>query len=316
MNTIIYFYNKDLREPVIEAKTEAGPGAPLITDKTAGQEYLLIRVGLCLKGEEWFGQSVGQNMPPEQQALLETQTPETPYKKGILGLLQRARKKRQEERHREQMQRLLEQLLSAREEQLKAVREQMQLTAERILKKVDREGECGYVCGEDISRCAAWQTWLKCFPVKEFDSYLQSFWAGQLLPRAVHPRFVILGACEGIDSLIECCAHRMKALRWILREKECSQEIMDFVEEFCVEYGLAIDLQTLPGRAAYRRMQLTCPVPANILDFTGEPCIATSGVARESIWLDMRSSEEKRRRIAGRDTGIRYYSLREKWRRM
>lgn len=276
---------------------------------------MLIRVGLNLEGELWFGQSIGQTMPKEIQALLETEEQEIPCKKGILGTLQRIRQERREMKRKAEMQLRLEQALSAREEKLKATEKQMRLAAERILKKADREGECRYVCGGNIEKCMAWQVWRDRFPVKEFDGYLQDFWIKQLLPHAVHPQFVILGTCEGINALIESCAHRMKSLRWILKEQDYTQELMDFVEQFCEEYGLAITLQTVSGRTAYRKLRLICPEPANILDFTEETAILTSGVAEGSVWLDMLSSEEKHRRIAERSKDIHYFSLKEKWKR-
>ena len=144
---------------------------------------------------------------------------------------------------------------------------------------------------------------------------MQDAWIEQLLPLAVHPRFVVLGSCEGIRAVIEGCAHRMKAVRWILKEQDYTPELTDFVEEFCEEYGLAIALQTVPGRAAFRKLRLDCTEPVNILDFTEETAIPISGIAEGSVWLDMLSSEEKKRRIAWRGTGIRYFSLKEKWKR-
>ncbi len=327
MNTIIYFYQKrDLQEPEIDVSIKAGtragrktePGSAMRADAEASlgnREYTLIRVGLNLTGEQWFGQNIGQTVPEETQALLETEQPEMPCKKGILGALQRIRQERREMKRRVEAQLRLEQALAAREEQLRATQKQMQLAAERILKRAGREGECLYACEESLKKCAAWQVWLSRFPIKEFDRYLQEFWIKQLLPYAVHPQFVILGACEGIDALIESCAHRMKSLKWILKEQEYTPALRDFVEMFCEEYGLAIALWTVPGRAAYRKQRLICLEPANILDFTEETGILISEVSEGSVWLDMRSSEEKYRRIAGRSTGIRYYSLKERWKR-
>lgn len=307
MNTIIYFYQKrDLQEPAIDVKIKAG------LDK---QEYMLIRVGFNLAGEHWFGQNLGQTVPEESQALLETEKTNIPCKKGMIGAFWRVRQKRREMKRQVEAQLKLEQALFIREEQLKATEKQMRLAADRILKRADREGDCSYVCEEYLKKCAAWKVWLNHFPVKEFDGYLQDFWIGQLLPHAVHPQFVILGTCEGIDALIEGCAHRMKSLKWILKEQEYTPALMDFVERFCEEYGLAIALRTVSGRTAYRKLRLVCPEPTNIFDFTEETGILTSGVAEGSVWLDMRSSEEKYRRIAERGTGIRFFSLKEGWKR-
>lgn len=316
MDTIIYFYKKrGLREPVIEEKVQnevklrgkTGAGAP------KPQEYLLVRVGLDLEGEKWFGQSAGQTMSEEDQALLDTDESEMPDKRGILGVLRRARWKRREQRRRREAQERQERLLLAREARLKEVESQMRRTAERILKRADEERLWGYVCQERLKGTAVWKEWLKRFPLREFDGYARAFWVRQLLPEAVHPRFVILGSCEDICELVEDCARRMKSLRWILREQECTREILDFAEDFYVEYGLAVAMQTVSGRSAYRKLRLACGEPASILDFTGEPAVNLEGVAEGSVWLDMKPSEEKRRRIAERGTGIRYFSLKENW---
>ncbi len=323
MNTIVYFYqNRELREPEIDVRTEhrvnMGIRDGLRTGSESGhkdREYTLIRVGFNLEGELWFGQCVGQTVPEETQAILETEEPDMPCKKGIFGLLQRIRQERREMRCRVERQLRLEQALAAREERLERIEKQMRRAAEGILKRAGTEGECSYVCEGTLMKCAAWQEWLSRFPVKEFDGYLQDAWIEQLLPLAVHPRFVVLGSCEGIRAVIEGCAHRMKAVRWILKEQDYTPELTDFVEEFCEEYGLAIALQTVPGRAVFRKLRLDCTEPVNILDFTEETAIPISGIAEGSVWLDMVSSEEKKRRIAWRGTGIRYFSLKEKWKR-
>ena len=307
MNTIIYFYPKrEIREPELETRTEA---------VTEDGKYTLIRVGFDLKGERWFGQDLGQTVPEETQLLLEAEEPDEPCRRGIAGVLQRIRQDRQQMKRRVEAQLRLEQALAAREEQLKVTERQMLLAAERILKRADREGDCSYVCQGDFKKCTAWGAWLEHFPIKEFDGYGQEFWVRQLLPQAVHPHFAILGACEGIEDLIESCAHRMKSVKWILKEQEYTPARRDFVEMFCEEYGIAIALWTVPGRAAYRKLRPICPEPANILDFTDETGIPVSGIAEGSVWLDMRSSEEKCRRIGGRSTGIRYFSLKERWKR-
>lgn len=339
MDTIIYFYlNRELGEPAVDVRTGAGAGhgngsgtgagagygngsgtgagiESMPEPGMQGREYTLIRVGFNLSGELWFGQNAGQAVPEELQALLEAEEPEMPCKKGIFGWLRRIRRERAEMRRRVERQFGLEQALAAREERLGEIERQMRGTAERILKGTAGKDGCRYACEEGLKKCPAWQLWLKYFPVKEFDGYLQGFWVRQLLPHAAHPRLVLLGSCEGICALIESRAPRLKSVEWILKEQECTPEIMDFVEEFCEEYGLAIALRTVPGRTAYRRLRLDCPEPADILDFTEETGFLTSGVAKGSVWLDMASSEEKRHRIAGRDTGIRYFSLKEGWRR-
>lgn len=305
MDTIVFFYKKrGLQEPETDAGARQGVGA---------DRYYLIRVGLDLEGELWFGQSVGQTVQGQELSLLEAGETEQPRGRGLLGALRRAGYERRERIRREEAARRLEQMLLRREEQRKATEDQMRLAAERIINRASGGGECRYVCEDSLKKCAAWEVWLRYFHVEEFNDYLKPFWAGQLLRHVRHTQFVILGAGESVYGLIESCAPRMKGARWIVREQDCTRELTEFVEDFCAEYGLAIALQTLPGRTAYRRLCLSCPEPANILDFSGEDRIAVRDVARDSVWLDMLSSEEKRRRFKERDTGIRYFSLKEEW---
>lgn len=178
-----------------------------------------------------------------------------------------------------------------------------------------REGRGGIAHGQDMEEGTLASMWGEYFPLPEFKGYGRLFWARRLLPRARLPHFVILGVSPDIRPIIEGLARRMKSLRWILLEEECSQELKDFVEDFYVEYGLAVTLQPLGEGEAYRRLRLVCPMPVNVLDFTMEPHIFAGGLAEGSIWLDMMSVEEKGRRTAGRGKGVVYYSLKEEWRR-
>lgn len=154
--------------------------------------------------------------------------------------------------------------------------------------------------------------WKKYFQAGEFEDYTKQLWVEELLPEAVLPHFVILGTASCLYGLIEKYADRMKSLRWILPENDYSIEVQEFVEDFYTEYGLAVMLQITP--AGQRGIQAVCAEPSNILDFTQEACVHLAKAAKGSIWLDMLSVEEKKRRIAGRSTGISYVSLKEKWR--
>lgn len=154
--------------------------------------------------------------------------------------------------------------------------------------------------------------WKKYFQAGEFEDYTKQLWVEELLPEAVLPHFVILGTASCLYSLIEKYAGRMKSLRWIMPENDYSLEVQEFVEDFYTEYGLAIMLQITS--AGQRGIQAVCTEPSNVLDFTQEACVHLAKVAKGSIWLDMLSVEEKKRRIAGRSTGISYVSLKEKWR--
>ena len=135
------------------------------------------------------------------------------------------------------------------------------------------------------------------------------------MPQAALFHFVILGTAPCVPGWIEKSAYRMKSLKWILPEEQSGPEILEFVEDFYTEYGLAISLQTLPGDGGFKGLGVLCSLPSNILDFTGDSCLNIPETARGSVWLDFLSVEEKRRRIEGRCPGVSYFSLKEKWKR-
>ena len=157
--------------------------------------------------------------------------------------------------------------------------------------------------------------WQRHMDFEEFSDYRKSFWVEMLMPKAVLFHYVILGAAPCIPELAEKYAGRMKSLKWVLSENECSPELMEFVEEFYIEYGLAISLQVLSSESEWKRLGMLCGVPSNILDFTGDSRTNAARAAEGSIWLDFGSVEEKKRRIEGRCPGVAYFSLKDKWRR-
>lgn len=156
--------------------------------------------------------------------------------------------------------------------------------------------------------------WRECFQVAEFMGYGQLFWAKQLLPEKGPDHFVILGTAPCIYEMVEGLARRMKSLSWILLEEDYDGPCQDFVEDFYTEYGLAAAMRPVESKTALRRIRLEYVMPVNVIDFTGEARIAVTGLAEGSIWLDMMSVEEKRRRVEGQGRGIAYFSLKQKWR--
>lgn len=155
--------------------------------------------------------------------------------------------------------------------------------------------------------------WRQYFDLREFEGYCRPFWVEQLMSEAVWPHFVILGTVPEVFSMLEHYACKMKSLRWILLESDYTEELLADVEDFYTEYGLAIELQYLEGTSAWKKFRLSCVRPSNILDFTGEARLAVPEIPEGSVWLDMLSVEEKRRRMMGRNNEISYTSLKEKW---
>ncbi len=184
---------------------------------------------------------------------------------------------------------------------------------QRIPKEIRQTGQMQTDCGERAADIGLPGLWQKHFPLKEFHDYTNQFWVEQLFRRATLPHFIILGTAEGIFPIIEAYAARMKSLRWILTEAEYDQDLADFVEDFYTEYGLAIELELLEDVAALKRLRLFCKEAVNMVDFTGEAYMAAQAVPEGSIWLDMFSVEEKKRRILARDKKVAYISMKELW---
>ena len=160
--------------------------------------------------------------------------------------------------------------------------------------------------------------WRKYLPLEEFQGYAQRFWVRQVFSQgaglpASPPHFVILGTAPGLPEVLEAHARRMKSLRWFLLEAEWGEELSAFVEDFYTEYGLAIELRLLEDGAALKRLRLFCGEPVIVVDFTGESYMAVPAVPEGSVWLDMFSVEEKRRRILAREKDITYFSMKEIW---
>ncbi len=125
--------------------------------------------------------------------------------------------------------------------------------------------------------------------------------------------FVILGQSACVPEIIYECVRNIKSLKWILPERQFRVELQDFVDILYEEYGLAVDVKLLSEKENFTKVHPVCRVPSLVLDFSETDRIPTADVARGSIWLDMASSEEKRRRIEERNTGIYYYSLKKEW---
>ncbi|SOY29509.1 hypothetical protein AMURIS_02230 [Acetatifactor muris] len=319
MDTIIYFLKKKgLKEPLIEP--------------VGLKSHMLIRVSLDVEEEDWFGISFRMAEPGYQSRsaseAAEMQKQEKQDNRSsmwhplkALRQMYRVKKEAGQEKRRRRAEALeQEKLLAEREERIGRTEEAIGRLLRDIKALAEEERDCCCVYENKVrkallaaEKCVLSFLWQKYFDFPEFTDYAGSFWVKLLMPQAVWPHFVILGTAPCLYAVLEEAAHRMKSLRWIVPEEDCTDELLEFVEDFYTEYGLAIALQPLTGKAAWKRFRLSAPLPVNILDFTGEMQGTMSEIAETSVWLDMLSSEEKRRRIAGRNSGIVYVSLKEKW---
>jgi len=327
MDTILFFCKKsDLYKPVVE---------PI-----GMRKYLLIRVALDVGPGKWFELTLEPEMPAIPASAL-TQDSEKVAEKRTQGfltsLLQAFRQRRQSEKQvRKSGEKLRQQRKEERQEQLFKVEASMQRLATEIRELTGNQENCFCVYEDRIRKVlvtegtlhtdsggqrrrqedrdtALAQLWQKYFQIQEFQNYTQQLWVEELLSKATLSHFVILGTAPCLTTVIESCAKRMKSLRWILMETDCNEEVLEYVEDFYMEYGLAIMLQPVPAGS---KLQAVCLEASNILDFTQNVPVSLAEVAKGSIWLDMLSVEEKRRKIAGRNDGIIYFSLKEKWKKI
>lgn len=324
MDTIIYFYKKrDAEEPLVEP--------------VGLKRYMLIRVGLNVGDGEWFG----EDLEPEGQSLSGEAVKETEKISGgslneaagegpagkrglwrgfrwLSGLVGKGRRERAAKRQRAEEERAAERLVCQREERFRRTGRSMAALRMRIRELAGEEDAFFCVYEDSVRKRLTGKSslaglWQNCIDWREFEAYRERFWVEELMTQAELPYFVILGTAPCMPEVVWKHARRMKALRWILPEADCAGEFLEFVEDFYVDNGLAIGLETLSGAGDFSCLQLACEKPSNIIDFTGETAILTSGVAEGSIWLDMLSAEEKGRRIRGRNRHISYFSMKERW---
>lgn len=156
--------------------------------------------------------------------------------------------------------------------------------------------------------------WQKHWDIPEFTDFFGIRWVEPLLSAARLPHFMILGNAPCVPEVILACADRMRSLRWVLRKEDVTQQIQDFLEDFYLDYGLAVILQPLEGSRGDPGYDYKSQAPVCVLDFSGGERFLTGAVCRGSIWLDMASQEKKERRFLGRDSGVTYHSLRTFWR--
>ncbi len=306
MDTILYFYQKkEADSPLIEALRQDG--------------YMLARLGMNVEPYRWFQQSLphGRPMPP-------ILTDEGRSPRGWEWFSLRNRKEwRRLNFHRRQWKKY--------ENQINTLAAGCRANVEAMLS--DMLKELSLYAGESSDcRCVyekpvrdvlygngpVAEIWQRLWTIEEFTHYTELPWARRLMPQEYQPHFIVLGEAPCVPELLPQYADRMKSLRWLVEEawaEAHSDELEDFAEYFYQEQGLAVSIETVQGRQGFGRLRVSCREPSTVLDFTGEDRILAGETAKGSIWLDMWSCEEKCRRFARRDAGIRYLSLREKWRR-
>lgn len=176
---------------------------------------------------------------------------------------------------------------------------------------------CGMVYDESVDKwlksrdlCGWWE---KNWPVPAFEDYHDAVFACRLMERVHLSHFLVLGYAPCVPQLLSGQARRMKSLRFLLKKEP--EGLDEFIEDFYEEHGLAASVRVVEG-GSFKGERIVCAQPTAILDFSGESHLFTADIARGSVWLDMDSMEEKRRRIEDRNTGIYYFSMKKEWKRI
>lgn len=285
-------------------------------------DYLLVKAGLDAGRQHWFDMMFPETPAELRQCPGEGDTA-SEYAEGagnprtrldrISRLLgggrgQKRERRRQEEageRYRERLA-LLESAVGQAARRLKRAIGEVE---ERLEIYSVYESELAFLTGED----GIAGVWSRCWGMPEFRDYCSPRWAAPLAAEAVGPRFILLGTAEAVPEVLKECAHRMKSLRWILPAEEYNEVALDFAEEFCEEYGLAVNPEPWRGGRICLRFSGEEP-PVCVLDFAGEGAVYGGALPERSVWIDFCSAEEKERRFRRLAPELRYVSLKKYWR--
>ena len=176
---------------------------------------------------------------------------------------------------------------------------------------------CGMVYDESVDKWLKihdlWGWWEKNWPVPALEDYHDAVFARRLMEQVHLSHFLVLGYAHCVPQLLTGQARRMKSLRFLLKKEP--EGLEEFIEDFYEEHGLAASVRVVEGNS-FKGERIVCAQPTAILDFSGESRILTADIVRGSVWLDMDSLEEKRRRIEDRNTGIYYFSMKKEWKRI
>lgn len=154
------------------------------------------------------------------------------------------------------------------------------------------------------------EVWNQLWPYPVLEDFREECFIRELFAGSCLAHYVVLGFDTSLPEMLVQRARHMKSLQFYVNSlSEYHQELLEeFLEDFYEDYGIAAGVQEREERA-----RLICHLPSVILDFSGEAKILTADVAKGSIWLDMDSMEEKRRRLEERNTGITYLSIKKLW---
>lgn len=295
MDTILYFYLDKKTLPLHQ---------PCALERIRQEHYILLRIGL---DHTWIEKT---QVPKALEFLAENPSGgenngESDKAEAAGGFFKRRRERK---RRRE--------LVKERAAKHKLLWRRLSEVGELIYPMLDYPHESYCVYEEALKKTGFHKLWQQYCSFPEFQDYMQDTWAEPLLQYAEHSSYLILGNAFCLPGFLWHKAERIKGLQWILTARQYTEELAAFEEDICQEFGLAIDMHILKSSEEYRRVRLKSRFPVNIIDFSGEERLQTADLPSDSIWLDMSSMEEKRRRIEDRKNPMRYFSLKKQWKQV
>lgn len=322
--TAVQWFGTTVPKPPREAEPNAGRAEQGVGLTAQASEEMpeggAIGAELCEVGE-------AERLSGQRRFFIGRRRKERAGRKSFLGKRRKeqAAQKRSFGRHRLEQERIrIEELERMHRRQqyettVELLERAMQSLMRTAVKGVGELDFCACVYDSGVRKLLLGETplavhWSRAWAVPEFSDYREYRWGVELLPYATQSRFVVLGAAPDIPLIVKRCARKMKSLRWILLERDYDEAAQEFIEDFYEDYGLAISVQTVTGRNAFRTLCLESVEPICVMDFTEETGFYFGGLEPGSIWLDFSSREEKAKRMERLAKNVSYCSLKRVWR--
>ena len=152
------------------------------------------------------------------------------------------------------------------------------------------------------------------FRKKEYGQYLLAC-AKDRMRQLQGQNILVLGYDESISELLRPVLKSAGALHLFPGDALEAQKSESYAEAVYEGYGLAVAVEDVPRKKGAKVLPFWGE-KSLILDFSGESIWYPENIAPGSIWLDMDSIWEKRKRMETRYTAIVYDSLQKRWEKL